>query len=44
VVPADQAMAGGRFPLEIQPIMPAGGYKAGDYYGNVLLVFSAAAP
>ena len=44
LVPADQAMAGGRFPLEIQPIMPAGGYKAGDYYGNVLLVFSAAAP
>jgi hypothetical protein len=44
VVSADQAMTGGRFPLEIQPKVPAGGYKPGTYYGNVLLVFSAAAP
>lgn len=44
VVSAEQAMSGGRFPLEIQPKVPAGGYKPGNYYGNVLLVFSAAAP
>jgi hypothetical protein len=39
-----QAVAGGRFPLHIQPKVPAGGYKPGRYYGNVQLVFSAAAP
>ncbi|MGF6088133.1 CS1 type fimbrial major subunit [Pseudomonas sp. 18173] len=44
LVPADQAMSGGRFPLEIRPLPPAGGYKPGNYYANVLLVFSAAAP
>ncbi|MFS2201800.1 CS1 type fimbrial major subunit [Pseudomonas sp. Pseusp3] len=44
VVPAEQARTGGRFPLVITPRPPAGGYKPGTYYGNVLLVFSAAAP
>lgn len=44
VVSAPQAMAGGRFPLEIQPKVPAGGYKAGTYHGAVQLIFSAAAP
>ncbi|PRA59368.1 MULTISPECIES: CS1 type fimbrial major subunit [Pseudomonas] len=44
VVSAAQAMAGGRFPLEIQPKVPAAGYKPGTYYGTVLLIFSAAAP
>ncbi|MBV4456865.1 fimbrial protein [Pseudomonas sp. COR58] len=44
VVTAEQAMAGGRFPLEILPIRPADGYGPGDYYGNVHVMFSAAAP
>ena len=44
VVSAAQAMAGGRFPLEIEPKLPAGGYKPGTYYGSVNLMFSAAAP
>ena len=44
VVTAEQARAGGRFPLVITPRLPTGGYKPGTYYGNVLLVFSAAAP
>ncbi|MHA3736446.1 CS1 type fimbrial major subunit [Pseudomonas sp. Eth.TT006] len=44
VVSAEQAMAGGRFPLEIQPLMPTGGYRPGTYHGNVNLVFNAAVP
>ncbi|EJM60270.1 hypothetical protein PMI29_04106 [Pseudomonas sp. GM49] len=44
VVTAEQARAGGRFALDIQPRVPAGGYKTGHYYGNVHLVFNAAAP
>ncbi|KAA0960450.1 CS1 type fimbrial major subunit [Pseudomonas sp. ANT_H12B] len=44
VVSAEQAMTGGRFPLEIQPKVPAGGYKPGNYYGNVHLIFNAVAP
>ncbi|WP_338799919.1 CS1 type fimbrial major subunit [Pseudomonas sp. RSB 5.4] len=44
VVSAEQARAGGRYLLEIQPITPAGGYKPGSYYGNVHLIFNAAAP
>jgi len=44
VVTAEQARAGGRFALDIQPRAPAGGYKTGHYYGNVHLVFNAAAP
>jgi hypothetical protein len=44
VVSAEQARTGGRYVLEIQPIVPAGGYKPGSYYGNVQLIFNAAAP
>jgi hypothetical protein len=44
VVPADYARTGGRFPLEISPRTPAGGFKPGTYRGNVHLIFSAAAP
>lgn len=44
VVSAEQARAGGRYALEIQPITPPGGYKPGNYYGNVHLIFNAAAP
>jgi hypothetical protein len=44
VVSAEQAMAGGRFLLEIQPKVPDGGYKPGTYHGNVQLIFNAAAP
>ncbi|MGE8066046.1 CS1 type fimbrial major subunit [Pseudomonas sp. NPDC089569] len=44
VVSAEQAQAGGRFALEIQPQVPAGGYQSGHYYGSVHLEFSAAAP
>ncbi|MFJ2282376.1 CS1 type fimbrial major subunit [Pseudomonas sp. NPDC087803] len=44
VVTAEQARIGGRFALEIEPIVPVGGYKSGSYYGNVHLIFNAAAP
>ncbi|WP_419711845.1 CS1 type fimbrial major subunit [Pseudomonas sp. NFX224] len=44
VVSAAQAMAGGRFLLEIQPKVPGGGYRPGVYYGSVQLIFIAAAP
>ncbi|POA17198.1 fimbrial assembly protein [Pseudomonas sp. FW300-N1A1] len=44
VVSAEHAVAGGRFPLVIQPKTPAGGYKPGHYYGSVHLTFNAAAP
>jgi hypothetical protein len=44
VVSAQEAMAGSRVRLDIEPTIPTGGYKPGSYYGNVLLVFSAVAP
>jgi hypothetical protein len=44
VVSASDAMRGARVPLVIEPQKPATGYKPGTYYGNVVLVFSAAAP
>lgn len=44
VLSAAEAMAGSRVPLEIAPVKPAGGYRPGDYSGNVLLLFSAKAP
>ncbi len=44
VLTKDEAAAGKRVPLEIDPIMPAGGYKSGEYSGNVLLLFNANAP
>ncbi|WP_339545596.1 CS1 type fimbrial major subunit [Pseudomonas sp. RA_35y_Pfl2_P32] len=44
VVSVAQAMTGGRFPLEIKPIVPPGGYQPGQYYGSVQVMFNAAAP
>lgn len=44
VVSAEEAMTGVRVPLEIQPREQAGGYKPGDYYGTVNIIFSVAAP
>lgn len=39
-----EAAAGKRVELKIEPIEPPGGYRSGDYYGNVLLLFNASAP
>ncbi|MEO6677953.1 MAG: CS1 type fimbrial major subunit [Pseudomonas sp.] len=44
VVTAADAAVGSRVLLEIDPLPPAGGYRPGDYYGNVLLLFNARAP
>ncbi|MDQ0122542.1 hypothetical protein J2W17_001487 [Pseudomonas lini] len=44
VVSVADAATGMRAMLEIAPIKPAGGYRPGDYSGNVLLLFSARAP
>ena len=44
VVSAQDAKAGSRVQLEIVPQMTAGGYKPGTYYGNVNMIFNAAAP
>ena len=44
VVSAAEAMAGGRYALEIVPRVPVGGYQSGTYYGSVNLIFNAAAP
>jgi hypothetical protein len=44
VVSAQEAAAGARVLLEIEPQQPPGGYRPGDYYGNVLLLFNAIAP
>ncbi|WPN59164.1 MULTISPECIES: CS1 type fimbrial major subunit [unclassified Pseudomonas] len=44
VVSAADAAVGMRVPLEIAPVKPDGGYRPGDYSGNVLLLFSARAP
>ncbi|KJZ64733.1 CS1 type fimbrial major subunit [Pseudomonas fluorescens] len=44
VVSAADAAAGKRVLLEVAPVMPSGGYRPGDYSGNVLLLFSARAP
>ncbi|MGY1889394.1 fimbrial assembly protein [Pseudomonas sp. SDT291_1_S447] len=44
VVSQAEAAAGSRVLLQIDPIRPEGGYRAGDYAGNVLLLFSARAP
>ena len=44
VVTAADAAVGSRVLLEIEPQQPPGGYRAGDYYGNVLLLFNARAP
>ena len=44
VVSAADAATGMRAMLEIAPVIPVGGYRAGEYSGNVLLLFSARAP
>jgi hypothetical protein len=44
VVSAAEAAAGTRVLLEIAPVKPPGGYRPGDYDGNVLLLFNARAP
>ncbi|MDR9754510.1 CS1 type fimbrial major subunit [Pseudomonas sp. SZMC_28357] len=44
VVTAEDAAVGSRVLLEIEPQQPRGGYRPGDYYGNVLLLFNAIAP
>jgi hypothetical protein len=44
VVQEADAKAGQRVPLEIAALEPAGGYQAGEYYGNVQIVFDALRP
>ncbi|MHC8368385.1 CS1 type fimbrial major subunit [Pseudomonas sp. ZT5P21] len=44
VVSREEAAVGKRVLLEIQPVKPVGGYKPGDYAGNVMLLFNAKAP
>ncbi len=44
VLSKSQAASGMRVPLQIDPVKPAGGYKSGDYFGNVLVLFNARAP
>jgi hypothetical protein len=44
VVSVEDAMAGSRVHLEIDPREQAGGYKPGEYYGTVNIVFNVAAP
>lgn len=44
VVSKEDAAVGKRVLLEIDPVKPAGGYRPGDYSGNVMLLFNARAP
>ena len=44
VLSREEAATGKRVPLQIDPVKPEGGYKPGDYSGNVLMLFSAKAP
>ncbi|MBC8999033.1 fimbrial assembly protein [Pseudomonas sp. N40(2020)] len=44
VVSQEEAATGKRVLLQIDPIKPDGGYRPGDYSGNVLLLFNARAP
>jgi hypothetical protein len=44
VVSSAEANLGARVLLDIQPVVPPGGYKPGDYDGTVMLMFSAKAP
>ncbi|KAB0498794.1 CS1 type fimbrial major subunit [Pseudomonas vancouverensis] len=44
VVSAADAAVGTRVLLDIEPQKPVGGYRPGDYSGNVLLLFNARAP
>lgn len=44
VLSREEAAAGKRVALKIEPVEPVGGYRSGDYFGNVLLMFSASTP
>lgn len=44
VVPAGEARSGSRVPLRIEAIKPQDGFKAGEYYGSVQIIFDALAP
>ncbi|MHC8402600.1 CS1 type fimbrial major subunit [Pseudomonas sp. MDT1-17] len=44
VVSRAEASAGKRALLEIEPVKPSGGYRSGEYAGNVMLLFNAKAP
>ena len=44
VLSQEEAAVGKRVLLEIDPIKPVGGYRAGDYSGTVLLLFNARTP
>lgn len=44
VVNATEASAGRRAELDIAAIKPDGGYRGGEYYGTVHLVFDFLAP
>lgn len=44
VLSEEEAAGGKRVALKIDPIEPTGGYRPGDYHGNVVLMFNARAP
>lgn len=44
VVPDNEARTGSRVPLRIEAIRPEDGFKSGDYYGSVQIMFDALAP
>jgi len=44
VLSKEEAAAGKRVLLRIDPIKPPGGYRPGSYSGNVVLLFNAPAP
>ena len=44
VISADQARPGTRAQLDISAIKPEGGFRGGDYYGTVQIVFDFLAP
>ncbi|MDL5593317.1 CS1 type fimbrial major subunit [Bacillus subtilis] len=44
VVSREEAVAGKRVQLEIEPRALPDGYKPGDYYGSVNIIFNVAAP
>ncbi|MCU0118639.1 CS1 type fimbrial major subunit [Pseudomonas sp. B2M1-30] len=44
VLSQEEAAAGRRVLLEVDPIIPVGGYRPGEYSGNLLMLFNARAP
>lgn len=44
VLSKEEAAVGKRVLLKIEPIKPPGGYRPGEYSGNVVLFFNASAP